>query len=236
MYIKKKISVNIINLKNTDIKKKIKGKNFFIGPWCNDNFKFNNKEFNNSLNLYSRENIQDYKKDISILKKNYATILKIISKILNSIHQKNYKTIFWETLISRWLFTWINQTYFRWEYVKKIKKKFTIKNFFTSKSNNKYFVPLDTLEAVKLYQNNKLWCQYTFEQIFDIFFSKKLNKKYQTFRHNNNNYQNIIYPKYSIKNISKIFLYKTEFNYLTRIKIANNFKSYLLNKKNIKQK
>ena len=78
---KKKINVlNISKEDSTNLRKKLFSRNFIIGPWCKNNIKLLNEDFSDTLNLYKRNNLDKYEKDILFLKKNYEFILNLITK------------------------------------------------------------------------------------------------------------------------------------------------------------
>ena len=60
----------------------------------------------------------------------------------------------WEILISRWLMTWISHTYFRWIYVKNIKKQFFIEKIFIKDPQNQVKIPLNTKQAHMIYKSS----------------------------------------------------------------------------------
>ena len=127
----RKKKIYLLNISKEDcikFKKRSNEQHFFIGPWCKNNIDLLKENFNDTLNLYDRKKIKKYKKDISFLQENYEIILEIIIKNLNIIHKKKLNKKFWEILLSRWLFVWINHIYFRWDYIKKINKKFSLNN------------------------------------------------------------------------------------------------------------
>ena len=231
---KKAIQINNFK-KNLDLKKDIKAniKNYFIGPWCldlKDILKGNNKD---TLDMYLPDNINKFEKDIDYLIKNYNLMLNILCKNLNIIHGTNYKKSFWEILISRWLYTWINQVYFRWEYINKINKKFNIKKFIISKDILKNTIPINTEHAHKLNRQNDKWSELTFLQIIkyknDIKTKIIIKKNKNRAKELENEYNQISYPKYSIYNkFSKVFFYNFELNRKAKIKIQKNLNFFLL--------
>ena len=231
---KKAIQINNFK-KNLDLKKDIKPniKNYFIGPWCldlKDILKGNNKD---TLDMYLPDNINKFEKDIDYLIKNYNLMLNILCKNLNIIHGTNYKKSFWEILISRWLYTWINQVYFRWEYINKINKKFNIKKFIISKDILKNTIPINTEHAHKLNRQNDKWSELTFLQIIkyknDIKTKIIIKKNKNRAKELENEYNQISYPKYSIYNkFSKVFFYNFELNRKAKIKIQKNLNFFLL--------
>jgi putative transferase (TIGR04331 family) len=122
--LKKKI--NIINFSKNKTSNKILNNekvSLYIGPWCKNKINLLTENFDDTLNFYKPTNIKEYNQDIRLLKKNYLILLKLITNILNISHNKKYKIRFWEILIGRWLNTWINSVYFRWDYINKIKLK-----------------------------------------------------------------------------------------------------------------
>ena len=227
--LKKKI--NIINFSKNKTSNKILNNekvSLYIGPWCKNKINLLTENFDDTLNFYKPTNIKEYNQDIRLLKKNYLILLKLITNILNISHNKKYKIRFWEILIGRWLNTWINSVYFRWDYINKIKIKYKINNLFTYKLEPENFIPLDTEHAHYLHKGANDWSELTFEQILNYLHKKNLKKKYY-FKKKIKNYNsiNISYPKLTIfRNISKLFLYKTEINFITRAKIRMHYNLY----------
>ena len=120
MNFKTKIDVlNLSEIKNLKFLKKKKA--LYIGPWCKNNTDLFNENFQDTINVYSID-IDKHKKDIVFLKKIYSSMLNIIAKNLNTIHNKELSNKSWEILIGRWLSTWIKHVYLRWDYTNKIKK------------------------------------------------------------------------------------------------------------------
>jgi putative transferase (TIGR04331 family) len=223
--LKKKI--NIINFSKNKTSNRILSNekvSLYIGPWCKNKINLITENFDDTLDLYQSTNIKEYNQDIKLLKKNYLILLKLVSHILNIAHNTKYKIRFWEILIGRWLNTWINSVYFRWDYTNKIIKKYKINNLFTYKREPEDFIPLDTGHAHLLHRGNNEWSELTFEQILN-YLQKNLKKKLYIKKKIKNNYSiNISYPKFTIfKNKSKLFLYKTEINFKTRLKIRMQY-------------
>tara|TARA_E500000178_G_scaffold74274_1_gene72064 strand:+ start:26265 stop:28049 length:1785 start_codon:yes stop_codon:yes gene_type:complete len=231
---RKTIEINNFK-KNLDLKKDIKPniKNYFIGPWCldlKDILKGSNKD---TLDMYLPNNINKFEKDIDYLIKNYNLMLNILYKNLNLIHGTNYKKSFWEILIGRWLYTWINQVYFRWEYINKINKKFRIKKFIISQDALKNTIPINTEHAHKLNRGDDRWSELTFLKI--IKYRKDIKTKIIKKKNKNriselkNKYNQISFPKFSIYNkFSKVFFYNFELNLKARVKIKKYLKNFFL--------
>lgn len=227
MNIKK--SVNIANIDNEEIIK-LKKKYLFIGPWCKKNIDLYSEKFNDTINIHNKkQNLKKYKNDIIILKKNYNFILDLVFKKLNFIHKKKFNKRFWEILLSRWLFTWINHAYFRWDYVTKINNKFKISKFITKHSQSNYTAPLNTEEAHYAYRTDNIWSELTFNQILNFKFKNKKKfiflKKNKIFK--KSKFQVLNYPKFIfLEKKYKFYLYKSEINPKTKLKIIKNFGSF----------
>ncbi len=229
----RKKKINIFNFnKNINFQKNnlAKNNNYYIGPWCLDLYDIKKESYVNTLNLYSPENISKYNKDVDYLIKNYNFILDLLYKKLNKIHKKNYKKQFWEILIGRWLYTWMNQVYFRWEYVKKIKKNFEINEFISTKDGLKFIIPENTEHAHRLNRANHKWSEFTFLniikftnqnkiRILDI--SKKEKKKIR--------FNEIRYPKFAYYiNSNKFFFHNIELNFNAKLKIQKYLGSFTI--------
>tara|TARA_B100000029_G_C17604144_1_gene966833 strand:+ start:73 stop:1839 length:1767 start_codon:yes stop_codon:yes gene_type:complete len=230
----KKTQINIVNLnkeKNLRLLKNSKNKTFLMGPWCKNDTDLLNEDFKDTLNFYSEEKINKYKKDILFLKKIYSILLNIIIKNLNTIHKKKFSKRSWEILISRWLFTWISSVYFRWEYVKKINEKYIINKLINLKINPNHVIPLDTLGAHRMYRGRDQWSSLTFNQIFNYKYKKKVKFNYlrESKYRNKKNYLIMSFPKFLFQNESKIFLYKSELNLKAKFKIRKYINFYSLN-------
>lgn len=225
-----KQKINILNIKKkfiSDENFKIKKKDFFIGPWCLEQIDIYDQNFQNVLNLYSPNNISKFEKDINFLKKNYQVLLKILCRKLNNIHKKKFKSEFWEILIGRWLYTWINQTYFRWEYLKKINKKFIINEFISEKNSLDFIIPENTQHAHYLNRADNYWNEFTFQNILKFLNQKKIKLKVINLKNKKiiqNKYNKINYPKFAYyRNTNNFFFHNIEINLNTKIK----FQKYL---------
>jgi len=239
-----KTKINIVNLNEVKNLKLLKKKEtLFIGPWCKNDTDLLNENFKDTVDVYAREDIDKYQKDILFLKKIYTSILNITAKNLNKIHKKKLSKKSWEILIGRWLFTWINHVYFRWEYTNKINKKYIIKKLISVKINPNDLVPSDTLEAHHMYRGGDSWSKLTFNQIFKYRNQKNIKISFlKNFKNNNNKFSKkyeeiynvkkyivLNYPRFNIfRNTCKIFLHKTEFNLKTRFKIRKYLKLFEL--------
>ena len=122
--------------------------------------------------------MKKYKNDIFFLEKNYNFLLKLLVKNLNIVHKKKYKKKFWEILISRWLFTWVNHVYFRWVYLKKITDKFEIKKYICNQIHPSYAIPVNTHEGHNLCRVDNKWSELIFNQILNYKFENKVNRKF----------------------------------------------------------
>ena len=163
----------------------------------------------------------------------------MIIKNLNIIHKKKLSKKFWEILLSRWLFVWINHVYFRWDYIKKINKKFLINKFISNRVDPNYAVPSNTNDAHNMCRIDEKWNELIFDQIINY---KTENKKKCIYLKNinckKNDFQILDFPKFSFfRKKSNLFLYKSEINFKTRLIISNYFNSYsmsfFLSKKNL---
>jgi|TARA_B110000027_G_scaffold130241_1_gene152767 putative transferase (TIGR04331 family) len=230
-------TIQISNFKkNLDTNKKnIKPniKNYFIGLWCLDLKDILNGNHNDVLDMYLPNNIKKFDKDIDYLIKNYNLMLNMLYKNLNKIHGTNYKKSFWEILIGRWLITWINQVYFRWEYINKINKKYKIKKFIISQDALKNTTPINTEHAHKLIRQDDKWSEFTFLQIMkyknDIKTKIIVKKNKNRIEKLDNRYSQLNYPKFAIyNNFSKVFFYNFELNFKARLKFQKNLNFYFL--------
>ena len=170
----KKINLISFNLEN--IEKKVlenlkkKQKITLIGNWCQDNKKNEKIE---SLNFYNwnlkKEKIKDDKK----INKIYENLLTQFSKNLNIIHKKNYPKKYWESLISRWLTSFLLDLYSKWQISEKIILNYKIKKFFYIKLDEKKFIPENTFHHNNIHKNvNGYWSHLIFRKIINY----RLNK------------------------------------------------------------
>ena len=227
----RKKKIYLLNISKEDcikFKKRSNEQHFFIGPWCKNNIDLLKENFNDTLNLYDRKKIKKYKKDISFLQENYEIILEIIIKNLNIIHKKKLNKKFWEILLSRWLFVWINHIYFRWDYIKKINKKFSLNNIVSNQINPNYAIPSNTLQAHNLCRVDEKWNELIFNQILSYQTKNKIKYIYlKNIDYKKNDFQILDFPKFSFfRKKSNLFLYKSELNFKTRLSIRNYYNSY----------
>jgi putative transferase (TIGR04331 family) len=231
--------LNLLNFdrdKNIKILKKKKLKSYkFIGPWCHNNINLYKRDIDSYINLTNWGNFKKKTSDTKFIFKIYKKILKDLRVILNKAHKKNYSNKFWEILLHRWLFTWIVCLYSRWEYVNKIKKKFTIKNLQIIKYNENDFIPNTTQNAHSIYKGNKnqFWSEWIFNEIFKSQFlkNKSIKIKYLKTNYIKNNlyssskklsYKNLVFQKLS----KKYFIYQTNMDRWTKINLMKNI-SYM---------
>ena len=63
---------------------------------------------------------------------------------LNYIHQKKETKKFWEILLSRWLFHYLQNLFSAWQIVQKIKNNFELGSVITNQYDNYNFIPNNT--------------------------------------------------------------------------------------------
>ena len=130
-------------------------------------------------------------------------------------------------MIGRWLYTWINQTYFRWEYLKKINKKFIINEFISEKNSLDFIIPENTQHAHYLNRADNYWNEFTFQNILKFLNQKKIKLKVINLKNKKiiqNKYNKINYPKFAYyRNTNNFFFHNIEINLNTKIK----FQKYL---------
>ena len=72
--------------------------------------------------------------------------------------------------------TWINHTYFIWDYVKKINRKFEVLNVYQNKFDSKSFIPEDTWDSHLMCRaNSNSWREWTFSEILKNSSKNKIN-------------------------------------------------------------
>jgi len=113
---KKIICTNLISRKNST----------YLGLWAireSEILSYKNKKIIDFI--WSDK--KSFLKDSIVIKK---IILKLYQKLflsLNKTHNKKYSKKFWKILIFPWVYYYVSALYFRWQCIKKIKKK---NNFF----------------------------------------------------------------------------------------------------------
>lgn len=162
---------NLIFDKNKFLTKKT----FLIGEWCkkNKNYYLDNKV--NSLNLYNHTKLNKKTKDAIYILKKYKELLKSLSKALNEIHHRKYSERYWEILLSRWLFTYLVDTYTAWQLTENVFKKYNINKFYQIDFEDKDFIPTSTLSFHHNAGRSKsvYWFHWTVQKI--LFFKKIKN-------------------------------------------------------------
>ena len=116
----------------------------------------------------------------------FGKILKILSKKLNKLHNKNQSLRFWKILIGPWLSLFIHVYFERWQNIKTVFNKYKIDRCIFLNLDENLFRAFDNREFKNLV-NSDIWNQYLYQSIIKNFLSKK----------------NIIYSKTTLKNQQK---------------------------------
>jgi len=225
--VKKKI--NLLNFNSDKKKIKFKKKNtYFLGPWSKSNINLFDEKFNDTLNFNKTFNIKKYSSDVKFLIKKYEFTLKILTFELNKIHKTNHSQKYWELLLCRWLMTWINHTYFIWDYVKKINRKFEVLNVYQNKFDSKSFIPEDTWDSHLMCRaNSNSWREWTFGEILKNSSKNKINfvdiDKKKSFL-KKTNYSLLAPNLFFLRKNPKIFFYKLELNKKIKLNLFKKFK------------
>ncbi len=153
---------------NQKYKKRINKNSSFIGEWCfspKNIFSLDKKK--KILSTYhwnTKSNIED---TIQYLKAINKKILNNLTISLNKYHKKNYNSDYWDMLLNRWLWEYINHLYSRWEISKIIKSKYKIKNFYSLNFKNDDFLPNNSFHFNRIvFSTNNYWGHWVFSNIF----------------------------------------------------------------------
>ena len=160
---------------NFDKNKFLTKNTFLIGEWCknNKNYYLDNKV--KSLNLYNYSKLNKKTKDAEYILKRYKELLKSLSKALNEIHNRKYSERYWEILLSRWLFTYLVDTYTAWQLSESAFKRNNISKFYQINFEDKDFIPSTTLNyhLISARGKSRYWFHWTIQKILS--FKKKKN-------------------------------------------------------------
>ena len=130
--VKKKINLVTFDITDNQIQDNIirKEKNLVLIDECckvNKNNLFAKKI--KSLNLYQPSNLKGQYKDMKFIMLKYEYTLKLLTNFLNNAHLTKYKKKYWEIILSRWLFTFITESFNKWDFVNNLKKKIKLQKF-----------------------------------------------------------------------------------------------------------
>jgi len=244
---KKKRKINLINFNVNENKiknaSKLKSDNLIsIGDWCEllKNIYIDKKKYE-YFNFYKWNNLRKKTQDSRLIIETYEYFLKILTDKLNYIHKKKENKRFWEILLGRWLFTYVQNIYSRWQIVQKIKSNFKLVSVITSHYDNSNFIPYNTQDAhwIMNSPDNAHWNIAIFNKIIKFIYNDSINFKYfktvKNLNYNYNFFNNIYYSKvinFSLK--KNIFFYDLSLDkkkfFLLMLK--NNFLNIQLRKKN----
>ena len=225
------ISFNLENVKKNALGNlKKKQKITLIGNWCQDNKKNEKIE---SLNFYNWNLRREKTKDDKKINKIYKNLLSQFSKNLNKIHKKNYPKKYWESLISRWLTSFIVDLYSKWLISGKIISNYKIKKFFYIKLDEERFIPENTFHHNNIHKNqNGYWSHLIFRKIMNYRLNKlnelKLSTKKSIKYFSNANFDHLNFLDKNIINFSlfkKIVLFNLSFDkkIIFHLKMKNFF-------------
>lgn len=200
-----------------------------------------------SLNLYKPNNFKEQSKDMKFLMSKYEYSLKLLTNFLNDAHKKKYSRKYWEILLSRWLFTFITETFSRWDFIKNLKKRKKIGKIYKLDFRDHIFIPENTFDFhITSKSSNLYWSHWTYIKIFEFLkmqnffkvgFKKSFNRKKYFEKHDSNIYKFKAFYKSTNK---KYFFYKLEWDkrYLMQFQLNNYFINlfYKKQKINIKEK
>lgn len=153
--------------------------NIYLGFWAIPANKFLSYR-NKKITKFIWTNKNKFQNDSLYIKKICLKLYRSLYLSLNKTHRSNYSIRFWKILLFPWLYYYISSLYFRWNSIKKIKKK---NNFFIFKKNFK-LNKSNFLEDHYLFLNDH-WNQKIFQEIVcmqkkKFLFQKNLNStKYQ---------------------------------------------------------
>ena len=229
------INANIIDYKTKDISKFKLHNLISIGDWCelSKNIYLEKKKFE-YFDFYKWRNLKEKSKDTYFIIKVYEYFLEILADRLNYIHKKKETKKFWEILLSRWLFHYLQNLFSAWQIVQKIKNNFKLGSVITNQYDNYNFIPNNTQDAhwIMMYPNCIDWNNSIFNEILKFVYKDRINFQFLPKlkdRKNNYNFFNTIYYS-NVINFSlnkKIFFYN--FSLDKKIKILLMIKNIFLN-------
>lgn len=163
------ICTNLISKKNST----------YLGLWAikdSEILSYKNKKIIDSI----WKNKKSFLKDSIVIKK---IILKLYQKLflsLNKTHNTKYSKKFWKILIFPWIYYYVSALYFRWQSIKKIKKKNNI-FIFAKKikyNNNNYDNYMEIF--IDNYWNQKIFQEIILYQKKNYIYSKKKLPNYKS--------------------------------------------------------
>ena len=138
--------------------------------------------------------------DYNFLLKIYKELLSELTKYLNKVHKKNYKVIYWENIIGRWLFTFLSITYERWLSLKDTNKNFKNIKIYVPNYSLEDFIPYG-IEDFSYYTQSSFWNDYIYYEILKYFKFNSIKNIFTEKKFSNLDIQSIN-EKFSRKNIS----------------------------------
>ena len=179
--------------------------------------------------------------DIKYLDELFGKILKILSKKLNKLHNKNQSLRFWKILIGPWLSLFIHVYFERWQNIKTVFNKYKIDRCIFLNLDENLFRAFDNREFKNLV-NSDIWNQYIYQSIIKNFLSKKniiysktnLNNQQKylenakaVFTEDNKkkkiSFKNLIFSSFNLFNRRnyEYFIYKTSLGFKNELELSN---------------
>lgn len=247
---KKKINLVTFDITDNQIQNNIisKEKNLvLIDECCKVNKNNLQAKKLKSLDLYQPNNLKGQNKDMEFLMSKYEYSLKLLTTFLNEAHSTKYSKKYWEIILSRWLFTFISETFTKWDFINNLKKKKKIRKIYKLDFKDQMFIPENTFDFhITSKASNLYWSHWTYIKIFEFLkmrnftqVSLKNNfiKKKNIEKYDSNIYKFKTFYKSSNK---KLFFYKLEWDkrYLLQFQLNNYFVNlfYKKQKINLKEK
>ena len=223
----------------------MKKKNIFlIGDWCNENNNFFQDNKIKFLNSYNWNGLEKKTRGGVFTKKKYNYTLDFLTKKLNLIHSKDYDKKYWELLLGRWLLTFIDDTFAKWQIINQIQKKYKIDTVYQLNFKDRDFIPENSLQFHSVARaHNQYYSHWTFFKILkfqkslkistkEINLKKFFNLKKVLSGFNSDLYYFKVFNK-SLRN--RIFFYDLTFDKKFKLELMKNnyFINYLYDKKKI---
>tara|TARA_Y100000590_G_scaffold391570_1_gene468319 strand:+ start:1930 stop:3717 length:1788 start_codon:yes stop_codon:yes gene_type:complete len=181
----------------------------FAGDWIKSNLNFE-KDFEHrkyEFFDYRWSDEENLKNTFSYLYKLRSKLLEELSSNLNFIHKTNYPLKFWKIIINPWLHYYLEETYVRFEIIKKILNKKENLNFIYYNELKNFETPFDVRDFLGNIRRSDIYNQFIFQKIIKYFSEIKKN-----------NHLKLIYEDKKInKDKSTKFLYGSDkINYLRK--------------------
>ena len=174
------INANIIDYKTKDISKFKLHNLISIGDWCELSKNIYLEKKFEYFDFYKWSNLKEKSKDTYFIIEVYEYFLEMLADRLNYIHQKKETKKFWEILLSRWLFHYLQNLFSAWQIVQKIKNNFELGSVITNQYDNYNFIPNNTQDAhwIMMSPNSIDWNISIFNEILKYVYKDRINFRF----------------------------------------------------------